>query len=146
MTHDVTIRSDDEFGVGIACRMVRERARADGGTTSHEPPPPSIVEWSTSTHNEKFHDILTVLYSLLSSYEKNEKMQSTEEEEKKEKEKEKGQPEGMIPLTTLVRRRLARTIAMIPTAAPLVNLLVDRSFSGKKVDALTLHLVERFTT
>ena len=89
MTHDVTIRSDDEFGVGIACRMVRERARADGGTTSHEPPPPSIVEWSTSTHDEKFHDILTVLYSLLSSYEKNEKMQSTEEEEKKEKEKEK---------------------------------------------------------
>lgn len=142
MTHDVTIRSDDEFGVGIACRMVRERARADGGTTSHEPPPPSIVEWSTSTHDEKFHDILTVLYSLLSSYEKNEKMQSTEEE----KEKEKGQSEGMIPLTTLVRRRLARTIAMIPTAAPLVNLLVDRSFSGKKVDALTLHLVERFTT
>lgn len=80
---------------------------------------------------------------MLSSYEKNDKMQSTEEEKA---EKEKGQPEGMIPLTTLVRRRLARTIAMIPTAAPLVNLLVDRSFSGKKVDALTLHLVERFTT
>ena len=161
---DVTITGKNDgfldyttaFELSLACRMVRESCldQKEGaekdGVADRNALPNALLEIQKTTHNAIFQTVLSTLTAMLNHYEAIPSSATNMEMKEDANEGEK-----IVPLSSLVVNKLIETIAAIPVALPLVDLLIvkckqsiDEKLGSTSAvpDALTVLLMKRFAS